>query len=141
MGLEKLIFQRISGESRPNCKAAVQGGKPCKPPPDVYENGGDGRSQEMEAHGNFVRDVKDGGFSLGNRETKREICIIYRVSTVLKYILLYNDRLCGLVVRVPGYRSRDPGSISGATDCSAICNYYLKQRYPIFFIYLPPDVI
>jgi hypothetical protein len=25
------------------------------------------------------------------------------------------DRLCGLVVRVPGYRSRGPGSISGAT--------------------------
>jgi hypothetical protein len=22
-----------------------------------------------------------------------------------------NDRLCGLVVRVPGYRSKDPGSI------------------------------
>jgi hypothetical protein len=25
------------------------------------------------------------------------------------------DRLCGLVVRVPGYRSRVPGSIPGAT--------------------------
>jgi hypothetical protein len=25
------------------------------------------------------------------------------------------DRLCGLVVRVPGYRSRSPGSIPGAT--------------------------
>jgi hypothetical protein len=25
------------------------------------------------------------------------------------------DRLCGLVVRVPGYRSRGPGSISGST--------------------------
>jgi hypothetical protein len=24
------------------------------------------------------------------------------------------DRLCGLLVRVPGYRSRGPGSISGA---------------------------
>jgi hypothetical protein len=29
--------------------------------------------------------------------------------------IFYNDRLCGLVVRVPGYRSRGPGSISGAT--------------------------
>jgi hypothetical protein len=28
------------------------------------------------------------------------------------YIL---DHLCGLVVRVPGYKSRGPGSISGAT--------------------------
>jgi hypothetical protein len=27
----------------------------------------------------------------------------------------YADRLCGLMVRVPGYRSRGPGSISGAT--------------------------
>jgi hypothetical protein len=26
-----------------------------------------------------------------------------------------HDRLCGLVVRVPGYRSRNPGSIPGAT--------------------------
>jgi hypothetical protein len=29
-----------------------------------------------------------------------------------------NDRLCGLVVGVPGYRSRGPGSISGATRLS-----------------------
>jgi hypothetical protein len=29
------------------------------------------------------------------------------------------DRLCGLVVRVPGYKSRDPG--------------FDFQRYPIFF--------
>jgi hypothetical protein len=27
-------------------------------------------------------------------------------------------RFCGLVVRVPGYRSRGPGSISGATKFS-----------------------
>jgi hypothetical protein len=29
--------------------------------------------------------------------------------------MLNIDRLCGLVVRVPGYLSRDPGSIPGAT--------------------------
>jgi hypothetical protein len=29
-----------------------------------------------------------------------------------------NDRLCGLVVRVPGYRSRGPGSITSATRFS-----------------------
>jgi hypothetical protein len=29
-----------------------------------------------------------------------------------------NDRLCGLVVRVPGYRSRGPGSIPGASRFS-----------------------
>jgi hypothetical protein len=28
---------------------------------------------------------------------------------------LYNDRLCGLVVRVLGYRSGGPGSIPGTT--------------------------
>jgi hypothetical protein len=28
------------------------------------------------------------------------------------------DRLCGLVVRVPGYKSRDPGSIPGTTRFS-----------------------
>jgi hypothetical protein len=28
------------------------------------------------------------------------------------------DRLCGLVVRVPGYRYRNPGSIQGATRFS-----------------------
>jgi hypothetical protein len=30
----------------------------------------------------------------------------------------YQDRLCGLVVRVPGYRSIGPGSIPGATRFS-----------------------
>jgi hypothetical protein len=28
------------------------------------------------------------------------------------------DRLCGLVFRVPGYSSRDPGSIAGTTRFS-----------------------
>jgi hypothetical protein len=31
---------------------------------------------------------------------------------------VFNDRLCGLVVRVPGYRSRGPGLIPGATRFS-----------------------
>jgi hypothetical protein len=34
----------------------------------------------------------------------------------LSFFLLY--RLCGLVVRVPGYRSRGPGSIYGTTRFS-----------------------
>jgi hypothetical protein len=33
-------------------------------------------------------------------------------------LLLPLDRLCGLVVRVPGYRSRGLGSISGANRFS-----------------------
>jgi hypothetical protein len=31
------------------------------------------------------------------------------------YVMWLEDRLCGLVLRVPGYRSRGPGSIPGAT--------------------------
>jgi hypothetical protein len=31
------------------------------------------------------------------------------------------DRLCGLVVTVPGYRSRDPGSIPGTTKKKVVC--------------------
>jgi hypothetical protein len=34
------------------------------------------------------------------------------------YSSLVFDRLCGLVVRVPGYRSRGPGSIPGTTRFS-----------------------
>jgi hypothetical protein len=36
----------------------------------------------------------------------------------LDKIISQNDRLCGLVVRVPWYRSRGPGSIPGATRFS-----------------------
>jgi hypothetical protein len=32
--------------------------------------------------------------------------------------ILYVERLCSLVVRVPGYKSRDPGSIPDATRFS-----------------------
>jgi hypothetical protein len=31
---------------------------------------------------------------------------------------LFDDRLCGLMGRVPGYRSRGPGLISGTTRFS-----------------------
>jgi hypothetical protein len=36
----------------------------------------------------------------------------------LKLFVFYKDRLCGLVVRVLGYRSRGPGSIPGTTSFS-----------------------
>jgi hypothetical protein len=39
-------------------------------------------------------------------------CIIYIL------LVYYSDRFCGLVVKVPGYRSRGPGSILGATGFS-----------------------
>jgi hypothetical protein len=35
-----------------------------------------------------------------------------------RVVSLFEDCLCDLVVRVPGYRSRGPGSISGATRFS-----------------------
>jgi hypothetical protein len=34
------------------------------------------------------------------------------------YIIIIIDRFCGLVVRVPGYSSRGPGSILDATRFS-----------------------
>jgi hypothetical protein len=38
--------------------------------------------------------------------------------TVIPDIQLLVDRICGLLVRVPVYRSRGSGSIPGATRCS-----------------------
>jgi hypothetical protein len=37
------------------------------------------------------------------------------VTIVIRYTIDTSDRLCGLVVRVIGYRSRGPGSIPGTT--------------------------
>jgi hypothetical protein len=34
------------------------------------------------------------------------------------YIMTLEDRLCGLVVRIPGFRSRGPGSNPAATTFS-----------------------
>jgi hypothetical protein len=46
-------------------------------------------------------------------------CASCEVRTEFIYVMLKKvDRLCGLAVRVPVYRSRDPGSISGATRFS-----------------------
>jgi hypothetical protein len=44
----------------------------------------------------------------------------------LKIFVCHEDRLCGLVVRVPGYRSRSPGSILGATRFSEM--YWVWNR-------------
>jgi hypothetical protein len=37
---------------------------------------------------------------------------------IFRWVISSMDRLCGLVFRVPGYRSRGPGSIPGATRFS-----------------------
>jgi hypothetical protein len=39
-------------------------------------------------------------------------------NTYFLIIFCGSDRLCGLVVRVPAYRSRGPGTIPGATGFS-----------------------
>jgi hypothetical protein len=41
-------------------------------------------------------------------------------SLIFKLVLQHNDRLCGLVVRVLGYRSEGPGSIPGTTRKKAV---------------------
>jgi hypothetical protein len=44
-----------------------------------------------------------------------QILIAKIVSSYLAIICFFTDRLCGLVIRVLGYRSGGPGSISGTT--------------------------
>jgi hypothetical protein len=47
--------------------------------------------------------------------TLDEVCFIFIIIII---IIIISDRLCGLVVRVPGYRSWGPGSIRGTTRFS-----------------------
>jgi hypothetical protein len=44
-----------------------------------------------------------------------KLYIVGAIKSVLNFVMLVVDRLYGLVVSVPGYRSRGPGSIPGAT--------------------------
>jgi hypothetical protein len=46
----------------------------------------------------------------------KPLCCHFEGLFFLANLLLYfeHDRLCGLVVRVPGYRFRGPGSVPGA---------------------------
>jgi hypothetical protein len=47
------------------------------------------------------------------------VCIYPGDATCIVYDQFIEcNRLCGLVVRVPGYRSRGPGSIPGTTRLS-----------------------
>jgi hypothetical protein len=52
---------------------------------------------------------------VGNPEGKMLLERISESRKIWRCVLDSSDRLCGLVVRVPGYRFRDPGSIPGAT--------------------------
>jgi hypothetical protein len=57
---------------------------------------------------------------MGNIELEVIIytCIFVKEKKVKLALLEDVDRLCGLVGRVPGYRYKGPGSISGATRFS-----------------------
>jgi hypothetical protein len=47
--------------------------------------------------------------------SREVVCFQWDTNWISKYYVERNDRLCGLVVRVAGYRSRGPGSIPGTT--------------------------
>jgi hypothetical protein len=48
--------------------------------------------------------------------SKQSVCI--KIWIIISSSIIIIDRLCDLVVRVPGYRSRGPGSIPCATRFS-----------------------
>jgi hypothetical protein len=55
---------------------------------------------------------------LGRLELPKKLCTKYRVmkpNFFIRSVIRSLDRLCGLVVRVLGYRSGGPGSIPGTT--------------------------
>jgi hypothetical protein len=45
----------------------------------------------------------------------RDVNLVDDLQCLFSFLFLYCDRLCGLVVRVFGYRSGGPGSIPGTT--------------------------
>jgi hypothetical protein len=54
-----------------------------------------------------------------------------RMSSKLQRLLLYADRLCGLVVRALGYRSGGPGSIPGTTRKKKVVSL---EQGPLSFV-------
>jgi hypothetical protein len=73
----------------------------------------------------WTRQQNGDSFIMGSfDETKEDemggTCSTHRRNVVTAFIgePKGKDRLCGIVLRVPGYRSRGPGSIPGATRFS-----------------------
>jgi hypothetical protein len=65
----------------------------AKPPP-AYKRKGVGGSQGMQAHGNFVRDVKVRGFNVSDRSTGTEN--MYHVASahsIISYFICYLKNL------------------------------------------------
>jgi hypothetical protein len=71
-------------------------------------------------HVGFVVDIQQ-QHQKGFKKLRHKPLVRVNISTYVEPNLLYlcckcmGDRLCGLVVRVLGYRSEDPGSIPGTT--------------------------
>jgi hypothetical protein len=64
--------------------------------------------------------------------------------TYLKRVIFIAERLCGLLVRVPAYRSRGPGSISGDTRFSEkwwVCNGVHSASWVQLRSYLKEKVV
>jgi hypothetical protein len=57
-------------------------------------------------------------YTIHNRRCENKKSCEYIECVYLMTTTIVNDRLSGLVVRVPGYRSRVPGLIPGATRFS-----------------------
>jgi hypothetical protein len=57
---------------------------------------------------------------------------MFQISAIISDLACCIDRLCGLVVRVPGYRSRGPGSIPGATGSSE--KLWVRNRDPLSLV-------
>jgi hypothetical protein len=58
------------------------------------------------------------------------------MSLVITFIIIIIDCLCGLVVRVLGYRSGGPGSIPGT-----IKNVVGLERGPLSFVSTPEELL
>jgi hypothetical protein len=72
----------------------------------------------------FSKAILSSGNSGSRLSTLAKVSIIHSYSFPDYYIIIISssssssDNLCGLVVRVPGYRSRGPDSIPGAARFS-----------------------
>jgi hypothetical protein len=98
-----------AGDARQKLKStdptSCQRGRPTLTNPKLSKN------NQRENEKNWSR-VPDG--CLTPRRTGR-LTVGRHITLPLTFTL---DRLCDLVVRVPGYRSRSPGSVPGATRFS-----------------------
>jgi hypothetical protein len=72
-------------------------------------------STENKHHTSSASFVTKRVVSLQSTSTAPIRALLFINQPKFSFLYRYTDRLCGLVVRVPGYRSRCPGSIPGAT--------------------------